>query len=61
MKEARLPSQEEWKAAVRSRHGKEYPWGSDDFEPARSNTKESGLGQTTPVHMYPNGATRDGV
>ena len=38
-----------------------YPWGSADFDPARANTEESGLGQTTPVQMYPEGASAEGV
>ncbi|MCB0159256.1 MAG: SUMF1/EgtB/PvdO family nonheme iron enzyme [Caldilineaceae bacterium] len=59
--EARLPTQAEWEAAARSNHGKEYPWGSDAFDPARANTEESKLERTTPVHMYPDGATSDGV
>ena len=41
--------------------GELYPWGSADFDPARANTKESGLEQTTPVQMYPDGASAAGV
>jgi formylglycine-generating enzyme required for sulfatase activity len=37
-----------------------YPWGPE-FDPARATTKESDLGQTTPVHMYPDGKTPEGV
>lgn len=59
--EATLPSRAQWEQAARSRHGRDYPWGSDDFDPSRANTQESGLGQTTPVHMYPAGATPEGV
>ena len=36
--------------------GRTYAWG-DDFDAARANTSESKLGQPTPVHMYPDGAT----
>ncbi len=32
-----------------------------DVRPGRANSKESGLGQTTPVDMYPDGATPSGV
>ena len=59
--EARLPTRAEWEAIARSRHGRAYPWGSDDFDPARANTEESRLGQTTPVHLYPDGRTPEGV
>ena len=50
-------------ASARSRGRVEdvYPWGSTDFDPGRANTKESGLGQTTPVYMYPDGRTAEGV
>lgn len=48
--------------AVGRADGKDlYPWGSAEFDPARANTKESGLEQTTPVQMYPEGATAEGV
>jgi len=31
--------------------GRIYPWG-DDWDPAKCNTKESGVGDTTPVGQY---------
>ncbi len=56
-REVRLPTQAQWMQAA----GKAtYPWG-DAFDPALANTKESNLGQTTPVHMYPGGQTKEGV
>ncbi len=57
----RLPTQAEWEAAARSKHGLEYPWGSAEFDPACTNTEESNLGQTTVVDMYPAGRTPEGV
>jgi hypothetical protein len=62
---ARLPSQEEWMAAARNRRPApaedlDYPW-RGTFEPERANTEESNLQQTTPVDMYPGGATLAGV
>lgn len=59
--EVRLPTVTEWGRAVRNTHGREYPWGSDTFHPARANTRESGLGQTTPVDEYPGGVTPEGI
>ncbi len=51
--EVRLPTLEEWRQVAGPLT---YPWGND-FYPARANSEESGLGQTTPVDMYPDGAT----
>ncbi len=55
--EVRLPTGQEWEAAAGPTR---YAWG-DDFDPANVNSKESSLGQTTPVHMYAAGATPAGV
>ena len=57
----RLPTRAEWEAVARSKHGLEYPWGAAEFDPACANTKESNLGQTTPVDMYPAGRSADGL
>ncbi|MBI1299718.1 SUMF1/EgtB/PvdO family nonheme iron enzyme [bacterium] len=58
--EIRLPTMKEWMRAARSTHGSEYPW-NGDFDLALANTKESNLGQTTPVHMYQNGKSPEDV
>ncbi len=58
-REVRLPTREEWMQVAGADEGS-YPWG-DPFDTARANTKESHLGQTTPVHMYPGGKTPEGV
>ncbi|MFZ2359698.1 MAG: SUMF1/EgtB/PvdO family nonheme iron enzyme [Anaerolineae bacterium] len=55
--QARLPTLEEWRQVAGSQT---YPWGAT-FDPARANSEESGLGQTTPVDMYPDGKTPSGV
>jgi formylglycine-generating enzyme required for sulfatase activity len=62
---AQLPSQEQWmRAAHNGRRApakeEDYPW-RGPFDQALANTEESNLGQTTPVDMYPDGATPAGV
>ncbi|GAB4468302.1 MAG: SUMF1/EgtB/PvdO family nonheme iron enzyme [Anaerolineales bacterium] len=63
-----LPSEAEWEKAARSpypapsprrgegRGGGKYPWG-DEITPDHANYDETGLKQTSPVGMFPKGAT----
>ena len=53
----RLPKEVEWAAAGGPHR---YAWG-DNFDTSLCNSKESDFGQPSPVHMYPNGATDEGV
>ena len=55
--EIRLPTQAQWMQAAGSR---QYPWG-ETFDAAKANTEESELGQTSPVHMYPDGVSSEGI
>jgi formylglycine-generating enzyme required for sulfatase activity len=55
----RLPSEAEWEAAGRGRGAwRRYAW-PGDFDPLRANTAETRLGVTTPVGVFPGGATPD--
>lgn len=56
-----LPSEAEWEKAARGNKDKrEFPWG-DRFEAARCNSYALGLNSTTPVGIFPEGASPYGV
>jgi formylglycine-generating enzyme required for sulfatase activity len=59
--EVRLPTEWEWQqAATGGDPSREYSWGADG-DPAYANTRESRLGRTTAVGMYPQGASPVGA
>jgi hypothetical protein len=53
----RLPREEEWEAAARGPEGHAYPWG-DDWQDGICNTREAGLGATSPVGLFPGSRQR---
>ncbi|MDS4042072.1 MAG: SUMF1/EgtB/PvdO family nonheme iron enzyme, partial [Candidatus Competibacter sp.] len=56
----RLPTEAEWEAAARGRTGRRYAYG-DAFDASRCNAFETHVRRTTPVGVFPGGATPEGL
>lgn len=56
----RLPSEQEWEAAARGLEGLEYPWGGE-WQDGICNTREAGLGTTSPVGAFPSSRSANGL
>jgi formylglycine-generating enzyme required for sulfatase activity len=57
----RLPSEAEWEAAARGLEGRPWPWPGADFDTRRCNTFESHIRTTTPVGLFADGDTPEGI
>ncbi|MBK9751500.1 MAG: SUMF1/EgtB/PvdO family nonheme iron enzyme [Chloroflexi bacterium] len=55
-----LPTEQQWQRAAQGDDGRTYPWGNS-WDARKCNTSESGIGKTSIVTRYPQGASPFGA
>ncbi len=58
---ANLPTETQWKLVAQGQDGRQYPWGAATPTPLLANYNEARIGAPTPVGLFPEGATPEGV
>jgi formylglycine-generating enzyme required for sulfatase activity len=56
----RLPTDDEWEAAARGKDERRYPY-LGEYDPAKGNTDDTGIGQTSVVGVFPDGVSPSGA